>query len=252
MLPLPIGAQKWLLDRFFPGSEDRSEGVEAYQGLAKLERLFGADFQSHVVGKAVLDFGCGTGNESIAVAAMGARSVIGLDIREDVLEQARANARRHNVNVEFTTRPTQLADVILSVDAFEHFDNPGAILQTMAGLLKPGGIVLASFGPTWYHPLGGHLFSVFPWSHLLFDERALIAWRSGFKSDGARRFNEVAGGLNQISIAKFRRLVAASPFVLKSLKLVPIRPLRFLHNGLTEEFTTAIIQCQLELPHQPD
>ncbi len=52
----------------------------------------------------------------------------------------------------------------------------------MNTLLQPAGEVLVSFGPTWYHPLGGHLFSVFPWAHLIFSEKALIRWRSTFKT----------------------------------------------------------------------
>ena len=115
----------------------------------------------------------------------------------------------------------------------------------MAGLLKPGGKLVASFGPTWYHPLGGHLFSVFPWSHLVFTERALIRWRSDFKTDGARRFSEVAGGLNQMTIARFERIVRGSPFVTSSFELVPIRGLARFSNRLTREFTTAIVRCSL-------
>ena len=84
--------------------------------------------------------------------------------------------------------------------------------------LQPGGEVLVSFGPTWYHPLGGHLFSVFPWAHLIFSEKALISWRSAFKTDGATRFSEVAGGLNQMTIAKFEALVAAARRSLQSRK----------------------------------
>src|SRR5262249_6321332 len=70
---------------------------------------------------------------------------------------------------------------------------PAAILLTMFDLLKPGGVLVASFGPTWYHPLGGHLVSVFPWAHLIFSENALMRWRSSIRSDGAKRFHEVEG-----------------------------------------------------------
>ena len=115
----------------------------------------------------------------------------------------------------------------------------------MNTLLQPPGEVLVSFGPTWYHPLGGHLFSVFPWAHLIFSEKALIRWRSDFKQDGATRFSEVAGGLNQMTITKFEELIARSPLRLASIELVPIRRLRGLHNRLTREFTTAILRCRL-------
>ena len=115
----------------------------------------------------------------------------------------------------------------------------------MDTLLKPSGEVLVSFGPTWYHPLGGHGFSVFPWAHLLFSEKALIRWRSTFKTDGATRFSEVAGGLNQMSIAKFEKFVADSPFRFATLEPVPIKKLQAFHNRCTREFTSAIVRCRL-------
>jgi hypothetical protein len=105
--------------------------------------------------------------------------------------------------------------------------------------------VLTSFGPTWYHPLGGHLFSVFPWAHLVFTEKALIRWRSDFKTDRATKFGEVAGGLNQMTIKRFERVVAESPFRFEHLELVPIRKLRRVANRLTREATTAIVRCKL-------
>ena len=115
----------------------------------------------------------------------------------------------------------------------------------MNALLRPGGEVFASFGPTWYHPLGGHLFSVFPWAHLVFTEKSLIRWRSDFKSDGARRFEEVAGGLNKMTIGRWERLIEESPFRFKSYELMPIRAARRLHNPLTRELFTSVIRARL-------
>ena len=207
----------------------------------------GNDFFQQITGKVVIDFGCGEGADAVEMALKGARRVIGIDIREDVLQAARRRALEAGVqNVcSFTTSTKEPADVVVSVDAFEHFADPAEILRTMNALLRPTGEVLASFGPIWYHPLGGHLFSVFPWAHLIFSEKALINWRSTFKSDGATRFSEVAGGLNQMTIARFEKLVAASPLQFAQLELVPIRKLRRFHNRLTREFTTAVVRCRL-------
>ena len=173
--------------------------------------------------------------------------MIGIDIREDVLQAARQRAVSTGVQNTclFASSTKELADIVVSVDSFEHFADPAGILRIMNTLLQPAGEVLVSFGPTWYHPLGGHLFSVFPWAHLIFSERALIRWRSTFKADGATRFSEVAGGLNQMTIAKFEELIAGSPLKFASLELVPIKKLRRFHNRLTREFTTAIVRCRL-------
>ena len=226
-------------------SDERSSS--AYSGKSKLQTLLGDKFLRTIQGKTVLDFGCGGGAEAVEMALAGTARVIGLDIREEVLGPARERALRAGLAAKcsFAISTEERADVVVSLDAFEHFADPAAILQIMNELLVPGGEVFISFGPTWYHPLGGHLFSVFPWAHLLFREEALIRWRSDFKTDGATRFHEVAGGLNGMTIRRFAELVQASHFRLTSLELVPIRKLRLFHNRLTREFTTAIVRCQL-------
>jgi SAM-dependent methyltransferase len=236
-----------LLRAYCPDGETGYLTGEVYKGRSKIEVLFGPKIWEEIAGKVVIDFGCGWGEEAVDIAQHGAQKVIGLDLRERLLESARETARSAGVSdiCTFATSTEEKADVIMSLDAFEHFDDPAQILKIMRGLLKPDGRVIAMFGPTWYHPLGGHQFSVFPWSHLLFTEKALIRWRSHFKSDGATRFNEVEGGLNQMSISRFERLIAESDFEFESLEAVPIRKLRRFHNRLTREFFSAIVRCRL-------
>jgi SAM-dependent methyltransferase len=136
------------------------------------------------------------------------------------------------------------ADVIISLDAFEHFDDPAAILETMHTIVKPEGCVLAAFGPTWYHPLGGHIFSVFPWAHCVFSEYAMVTWRSGLP--GKRPTKSVReAGLNQMTLRRFERFVAESPFEFASFEAVPIRRLRMIASYPLREFTTSIVRCQL-------
>jgi SAM-dependent methyltransferase len=218
-----------------------------YKNRSKIEVLFGRDIWSKLAGKVVLDFGCGTGEQAIEIARRGALRVIGLDLRESVLAEARQSASRASVadKCVFTTTTTDKVDVVLSLDAFEHFDDPEAVLRTMRRLIKDSGCAMIEFGPTWYHPLGGHLFSVFPWAHLIFTEKALIRWRSDFKTDGATRFGEVEGGLNQMTIRYFEQLVNSSDFQFERIETVPIRRLRPLANRLTREFTTAVVRCRL-------
>ncbi len=240
------GLQLRILNGFFPGEPACCNG-SCYHERSKIRFLLGADFLDKIRGKTILDFGCGEGSECVELAQYGAKRVIGIDIREDLLEQAREKAARAGVEeiCSFACSTDERADLIICVDAFEHFGDPAGVLATMAAALRPQGEVLASFGPTWYHPMGGHLFSVFPWAHLIFSEEALIRWRSRFKSDGATRFSEVAGGLNRMSIRQFENLVANSRFQFLSLELVPIRSLRLIHNRLTREFTTSIVRCRL-------
>ena len=218
-----------------------------YKDRSKLEVLFGSEVWERIRGRLVIDFGCGAGAESVLIARMGARRVIGLDIQEHFLEIARATAIAEGVadRCTFVNSTDELAEVIISLDAFEHFDDPAGILREMRTHLASHGRVLISFGPPWLHPLGGHLFSVFPWAHLLFTERSLIRWRADFKHDGATRFNEVAGGLNQMTIRRFHRLIADSPFTVEHFEAVPIRRLAIIANRVTREWTTAVVRCVL-------
>ncbi len=218
-----------------------------YQGRSKLEVLFGPNIWSEVAGKFVIDFGCGSGGETVELAQHGARRVIGLDLRQDLIAAARTRAEQAGVGDRclFASETGEKADVILSIDSFEHFNDPAAILRTMRSLLHDQGVVIAEFGPTWYHPLGGHLFSVFPWAHLVFSEKCLIRWRSDFKSDGATRFSEIEGGLNQMTIRRFEKLISESDFEFKNFESVPIRGAKLFSNRLTREFLTAVVRCRL-------
>jgi SAM-dependent methyltransferase len=219
----------------------------AYTGRSKLEVLLGTNIWSMISGRAVIDFGCGEGDTAVEMAQHGAALVIGVDIRQSALAAARIRAERAGVagRCVFSDVPRQQADIIISVDGFEHFDHPGEVLTIMRHSLNPGGRVLAAFGPTWFHPLGGHLFSVFPWAHLIFTEAALLRWRADFKSDGATRFGEVEGGLNQMTIRRFVKLVENSGFQFERLETVPIRRLRRFTSVLPREMSTAIVRCSL-------
>lgn len=224
-------------------------GGEAYEGRSKLLILL-PGIENAIKDKVVLDFGCGPGMEVKEMALLGAKRVIGLDIGEKWLTVAREQAVKAGVaaKCDFVTTLANPVEVIVSLDSFEHFADPGAVLQTMYSVLEPGGCVFVSFGPTWYHPLGGHLFSVFPWAHIVLKEQALIRWRAQFKTDGARTFGEVEGGLNQMTIHRFEEILRSSPFAVEQLELIPIRRMKALHNRLTREFLTAIVRCRLRKP----
>lgn len=217
-----------ILKRISPNGGNGPMSGDADMGKSKLAELLGQQIWGEFVDKVVIDFGCGEGSEAIEIARHGARKVIGLDIQEGLLEVGRARAGTAGLADKccFQQATSEKADVITAIDSFEHFDDPASILDMMGRLLNPSGFVLVAFGPTWYHPRGGHLFSVFPWAHLVFTENALIRWRSDFKTDGATRFREVTGGLNQMTIARFEDIVASSPFRFSAFETVPIRRLR--------------------------
>lgn len=247
-MPIIGGQVGYTMLRFIAPGNKFTEKESGDGGTdTKIEQFFGKNFFASIQGKTVIDFGCGCGDQSVEMARKGAARVIGVEIQEHLLERARLNAKRSGASDRcvFAANTNELADVIISKDAFEHFADPAAILQLMRSLLRPDGCVLAAFGPTWLHPYGGHLFSVFPWSHLLFTEKSQIRWRADFKTDGATRFTEVAGGLNKLTIAQFERIVAASPFRLEWLDTVPIKGIAMFKTRLLREFGSSIVRCKL-------
>ena len=80
-----------ILKRISPGSPDCCTG-RVYEGKSKLAILFGDEFFSKIPGKTIIDFGCGEGVEAVEMAQRGAKRVIGIDIREDLLQTARQKA----------------------------------------------------------------------------------------------------------------------------------------------------------------
>jgi hypothetical protein len=86
------------------------------------------------------------------------------------------------------------------------------VLQAMKDALRPGGLLLITFGPPWYAPYGSHMhfFCKLPWLNVIFPERAVMAVRNRFRSDGAQRYEDVESGLNKMSLRAFERLVKRS------------------------------------------
>jgi len=235
-----------VLKRLCPDGETGYMTGEAYANKSKLRVLFGDQFLDEVRGRTVIDFGCGHGDESVEMALAGARRVLGVDISDRYLEIARGRAAAAGVSdrCAFMRVPDERADIVVSLDSFEHFSDPASILRIMDDYLKPDGRVFATFGPTWYHPLGGHLFSVFPWAHLLFTERSLLRWRKTFHPEQtATSFEEC--GLNRITISRFERVIADSPFKFESFEARPIRGIRWLSHRLLREFGTSTVRCTL-------
>jgi hypothetical protein len=65
----------------------------------------------------------------------------------------------------------------------------------------------------------------FPWVHFFFAERAVMTLRSEYFSEKPTCYGDAGGGLGRQTIAKFKPVVAESPFVFRELGLVGIRNL---------------------------
>lgn len=95
-----------------PGIASKAKGKFVYWGedrekldnpLSLLCEMF-PGFEKVILGKRIVDFGCGPGRHSVALAMRGAEFVLGIDSNPIALERARALSRRLRVTnkVEFT------------------------------------------------------------------------------------------------------------------------------------------------------
>ena len=186
-------------------------------------------FLERIQGKTVLDYGCGPGWQAVAMRRAGARDVHGVDINDEWLSHGRDLAAGLDGVTFDKTTGTEKYDIVLSLGAMEHFREPGKELARMCSLTREE--LLISFAEPWYSPYGTHLNGTtkLPWLNLWFSERTLLNVRNLYPdgSDGAKRFEDIRGGLNKMTVRRFEKLLDAAPgmrvehLILHSVKRVP-------------------------------
>jgi 2-polyprenyl-6-hydroxyphenyl methylase / 3-demethylubiquinone-9 3-methyltransferase len=96
-------------------------------------------------GAKVADVGCGGGLLSEALARAGA-DVVGIDLGLKVIEIARLHLHESNLKVDYRKQSsTELAaaepasfDAVCCMELIEHVPDPGALVNDLAAMLKPG------------------------------------------------------------------------------------------------------------------
>lgn len=142
---------------------DVREAARLEDQARTLEELLHAD-TGFPDGSAVLEAGCGTGAQTVALArrSTGAR-IVAVDVSEASLAEARARASTVGIsNIEF--RQADLSalpfapasfDHIFLCFVLEHLPDPAATLAGLRPLLRPGGtitVVEGDHGSTYFHP----------------------------------------------------------------------------------------------------
>jgi SAM-dependent methyltransferase len=172
-------------------------------------------------GRSVLDYGCGGGHTCVLLAQRGARRVLGVDTEGVEFAQQQVADRYPDLagRVQFRTISTaddigeDTFDVVLSKNAFEHVDDPARYVADMTSRLAPDGKLVIGFGGLWKSPYGGHLthMTKVPWAHLFIPEAVVLRERRRYRPDeDPSRYEEVKGGLNRMTLAKFRAVMEKS------------------------------------------
>ncbi|WP_412022350.1 glycosyltransferase [Burkholderia cepacia] len=126
-------------ERFVPGVAGEIE-MEHYHRYYLVSEL--------IKGKDVLDIACGEGYGS-GLMALGARSVIGVDIDSTTVEHASMYYRQPNLRFETGScaaipLPDHSVDVVVSFETIEHHDQHEEMMCEISRVLRKNGILIIS------------------------------------------------------------------------------------------------------------
>ncbi len=99
-------------------------------------------------GRRVLDAGCGVAYGSTMLAEAGARSVVGVDLAEDVLETVRArvppSVRLETADLRDLPFEDDFFDLVVCFEVIEHITDQQDVVRELARVLSPEGLLLTS------------------------------------------------------------------------------------------------------------
>jgi malonyl-CoA O-methyltransferase len=136
-----------------------SPGYDAYENTMVLAATRAvAALAPQAQGKAALEFGCGTGRNLAALKAAGAARLVGLDLSQGMLDQARARDAALDLRLQDMAAPVAepdgAFDIVLFSLTLEHVADMATPLREARRLLAPGGqAVVIEIHP--YLSLGG-------------------------------------------------------------------------------------------------
>ncbi|MCK8516810.1 class I SAM-dependent methyltransferase [Methylonatrum kenyense] len=137
----------WKIATSAPGTREFFEEIEAYrfEKLTYLESVI--DF-SGFRGKTLLEVGCGVAND-LSRFARGGALVTGIDIAPRAIELARLNFSQRALQGDFAIMdgeamgfPDACFDAVYCHTVLHFTSNPGAMIQEIHRVLKPGGLAM--------------------------------------------------------------------------------------------------------------
>jgi len=248
--------------------QDRSAFQQwEYDEMFKLVPEFGVKW--NIKAKNVLDIGSGLGGKPIFYTESGAKSVIGIDMRYNSNKAALELARQHNypqiglVNGDAANLPflSNVFDVIISINVFEHIDNLFAALSECKRVLCEDGIIFLHF-PPFFSPWGAHLegWINFPWPHLIFSDKTLLQAAAHIESKTRKnnqyiptaQFNwaelDQFPELNRITAGQFFNLIKKVNLKILEVHMLPFGRHYLLKHGMLGRITLSILTYLSQLP----
>jgi SAM-dependent methyltransferase len=218
--------------------------------------LRGADVD--IRGLRVADVGCGDGIMALGVASrLSPAELVGFDVNVTDTEGLLARARAQRAvdalpeNLTFTQcTPTRLPapdasfDLVYTWSAFEHVQDPVAVLTEINRVLGPGGLLFLQLWPFYLSERGSHLWDWFPqpFHHLLGSDEEIEAamtaaatgddFMPGYMLDEFKKLNRIsldglqdallAAGLDVVRLELITHLVGLEPELARRHRLLDL------------------------------
>lgn len=251
------------------GARVCSDEYEAAYTRAQFNRKVKGGLGIEVLGRTVLEIGCGHGGISCFMAAAGARRVLAIDVNEGNLAYGRAFQRElealtgGRLPLEFrvctasaTGLPESQLDLVIADNVFEHFVDVEAVMAECVRILRPGGHMMVPIFSSIWSKYGLHLKNglKIPWANLLFSERTIVRALQRLAlerpelldvypglSGRPTRVREVRKhkDLNDITYQEFRRIASERGF-----DVVYLRPF-YTYSGLWLRFVPVLSKSLL-------
>ena len=182
----------------YSGLPRQVRGLDGAPEWSTVSRLFPS-----LVGKHVLDLGCGFGWASRWMRAQGAASVIGIDLSDRMISRARADTNDAAIDYRISDLdtldlPSATFDLAFSSLAFHYVEDWTVLVSRLAAVLKPGGDLIFTIE----HPV--YMAPALPeWT---VDGDGRRSWPvNGYFVEGERRTNWFADG-----VIKYHRTIATT------------------------------------------
>ena len=186
-------------------------------------------------GRRVADIGCGDGIIDLALTIENQPEVlIGFDINpvdtNALLALARSmhytqtlprELRFERSEPEWLPAANASFDVVVTWSAFEHVQNPRALLADMARVLTPGGLLMLQLWPFYASEHGSHLWPRFPGEPFVQFARTDKEVEDRLRSDpkGQRMLGQYRS-LNRITIVELQRCLLDTGFSIVKFELL--------------------------------
>jgi len=232
-----------------PGYQ-RAYGLDQYLRKTRAGTPLGRALPS-LLGRDILEVGCGQGGISYYLASIGARRVVGIDVNERALaaavELGESFDARVRGAVEFRLMDAkkldfgdETFDVVYAENVFEHLPEPAATFAEAFRVLRPGGVLLVPIFSSIRSKHGLHLKRGLkvPWANLVFSEQVIVgavARRAKRRPELLVSYPGLANDpksvrdlrrhrdLNYITHADFLKMAAEAGFMVERFEVYPTR-----------------------------